>query len=209
MASKGGTGLLLLGLSFFAAAAVTNAAAQDVSRGLEPLLKVASAMPFGAERGLGSPVVFSRTDVETPLTRIRSLSADPGAPHDLGSAGANTEAGAALADPAFKAVLLTPRGSTGRPVQPTYEPPPEEEVPVGPATAPRQEASLPPATRHEIKPLPQMRHEPSSPSVNRPNGNQRSAPAARPKPAPVATARRDGPKGGPAEIAATRAFTRF
>jgi hypothetical protein len=210
MASKGDSGLLLLGLSFFAAAAVTNAAAQDVSRGLEPLLKVASAMPFGAERGLGSPVVFSRTDVETPLTRIRSLSADPGAPNDLGSAGANTEARAALADPAFKSVLLTPRGSTGRPVQPTYEPPPEVAVPVGPATAPRQEASLPPATRHEIKPLPQMRHEPSPLSVNRPNiGNQRSAPAARPKPAPVATARREGPKGGPAEIAATRAFTRF
>jgi hypothetical protein len=209
MASKGGTGLLLLGLGFFGTAAVTNAGAQDVPRGLEPLLKVASATPFGAERGLGSPVVFSRTDVETPLTRIRSLSADPGARHDLGSAGASTEAGAALADPAFKAVLLTPRGSTGRPVQPTYELPPEEEVPVGPATAPRQEASLPPATRHEIKPLPQMRHESSPLSVNRPVGNQRSAPAARPKSAPVATARREGPRGGPAEIAATRAFTRF
>jgi hypothetical protein len=209
MASKGGTRLLLLGLGFFATAAVTNAGAQEVPRGLEPLLKVASATPFGAERGLGSPVVFSRTDVETPLTRIRSLSADPGARPDLGSVGASTEASAALADPAFKAVLLTPRGSTGRPVQPTYEPPPEEEVPVGPATAPRQEASLPPGTRPEIKPLPQMRHESSPPSVNRPVGNQRSAPATRPKPAPVATARREGPKGGPAEIAATRAFTRF
>jgi hypothetical protein len=86
MASKGGTRLLLLGLSFFAAA-VTNAAAQDVSRGLEPLLKVASATPFGAEHGLGSPVVFSRTDVETPLTRISVLECRPRRSPRLGSAG--------------------------------------------------------------------------------------------------------------------------
>ena len=57
---------------------------------------------------LGKPVLVSRADVESPLGRVRSFQLD---------ASSNTGE-SRVADPAFKAVLLTPRESTGRPVQP-------------------------------------------------------------------------------------------
>jgi len=195
------TGLLLLGLLL--AGSTTGAAAQDRNRGLEPAVQMASATPFTVERGLGSPIVFSRTDVESPLARIRTWNSDPAS----STLGLETETGNAtpevspLADPAFKSVLLTPRSSTGRPVQPTYEPPPE-----APAEAPppaRKEASLPPPhVPQQLRPLPQMRHESAAPATSNPKPrNERSARATSVRP--------EGPKGSPADIAATRAFTRF
>ena len=60
-----------------------------------------------ASIGVGQPVVVSRADLELPFVRIRSIEEDVSARLPAGTA-----------DPAFKAVLLTPRASTGRPVQP-------------------------------------------------------------------------------------------
>src|SRR5215470_17926158 len=56
----------------------------------------------------GSPVLISRADIESPLSRVRRVDVV-----DF------VESEGRVADPAFKAVLLTPLGSTGRPVQPT------------------------------------------------------------------------------------------
>src|SRR4051812_7713874 len=56
---------------------------------------------------LGTPVVVSRADVDSPLARVRGLEVvlDSAPAVEISTA----------ADPAFKAVLLTPLGSTGRP----------------------------------------------------------------------------------------------
>src|SRR5262249_7552428 len=69
---------------------------------------------------LGKPVLVSRADVESPLARVRSLQFDA----------SSSSSESRVADPAFKAVLLTPRESTGRPVQPIV---PVEELISGPA----------------------------------------------------------------------------
>src|SRR5262245_59223792 len=58
---------------------------------------------------LGRPVILTRADVESPLGRARGLEVDTAA---IASQSRPS------ADPAFKAVLLTPRESTGRPSQP-------------------------------------------------------------------------------------------
>src|ERR1700730_14905673 len=83
-----------------------HALAQDVPR---PSLQFASAEPGNpAVAGLlGKPVLVSRSDVETSGARVRSVEIIDG-PSPIQSP---------AADPAFKAVLLTPRGSTGRPIQ--------------------------------------------------------------------------------------------
>ena len=195
MTSRSNTIRIFVSVTSGAILAATSALAQNAPKGSETLTQIASAAPV-LSRGLGSPVVLSRSDVESPLIRIRSIDSEV----VIASTATST------ADPAFKAVVLTPRGSTGRPVQPLYEPPAVEEqteTPAATGPAPTKQASLPP---------------PSSPSSASPRS---IPPAAKPKPvvhvAPAAAAPRvaqapraaPAPKFGAAEVAATRAFTRF
>jgi hypothetical protein len=181
---------LLLGATLGVALAAASASAQEKFRGLEPLTQMASATPFGVDRGLGRPVVLSRSDLESPLNRVRSFDSEP----TLAPAAAPP-----IADPAFKSVLLTPHDSTGRPIQPLYEPPPDEPA----------EQSLPPAGGT----LKVLGTQPSKgPGVGTAKGNSpvRNSPPQPPK-AQVARAApaQSPPKFGPAEIGAVRAFSRF
>jgi hypothetical protein len=159
-----------------------------------------------ASIGIGQPVVVSRADLESPFVRIRSIEEDVSARLPAGTA-----------DPAFKAVLLTPRASTGRPVQPQLANlgPAEDasvDVPSGnkPESAPvsgsRKSAtgtspasvkpSPPPAPRSQQKAV--QPPAPSRAAIARPA--QKSAAAAPQVPAP---------RYGAAEVQAVRAFTRF
>lgn len=171
-----------------------------------------------AALALGKPVVVTRSDVESPLGRVRSLEFDTPASGPVRPA-----------DPAFKAVLLTPRESTGRPAQPIMPDnnitPDASAVDPAPPGAPAKpdpkqkegmrlqsyspadaEAAKPPAP---AKPLAQPR--PSTQQPKRERAVVATAPPhvaprpAAPAPAPRAAA----PRYGAAEIAATRAFTRF
>src|SRR5262249_8523125 len=103
-------------------------AADSDSAGSAPV-KVATRSLEAAPAALmlGGPVMVTRADVESPLGRVRSPELD-------GSATGETRA--ADPDPAFKAVLLTPRESTGRPVQPIA--PDETELQ---ATAPKHDTT--------------------------------------------------------------------
>src|SRR6516225_8881163 len=78
--------------------AIPHAAMQLAS--IEPQHQISSAL-------LGKPVLVSRSDVESSSARARSVAIIEGP----------NQPQTPVADPAFKAVLLTPRGSTGRPVQ--------------------------------------------------------------------------------------------
>ena len=206
---------------------------------------------------LGKPVLVSRADVEFPLGRVRSFQLD---------ASSNTGE-SRVADPAFKAVLLTPRESTGRPVQPViplYElasgtpsrhagrcaadkrqaatakteattpaKPQPAGRPVQPVNPPNELASGPPHVTPADAPPTKgqaatVKMEPTTPAKPQPKRIASKPPASRPTPATPqhaaagganipAVARRTAkpaePKSGGgfgrAEIAATRAFTRF
>ena len=158
---------------------------------------------------LGKPVLVSRADVESPLGRVRSFQLD---------ASSNTGE-SRVADPAFKAVLLTPRESTGRPVQPVI---PLYELASG---TPHVTPADAPPTKGQA---PTVKTEPTTPAKPQPKQIASKPPASRPTPAtpqhaaaggantpPVArrAAKPAEPKSGGgfarAEIAATRAFTRF
>ena len=155
---------------------------------------------------LGKPVLVSRADVESPLGRVRSFQLD---------ASSNTGE-SRVADPAFKAVLLTPRESTGRPVQPAI---PLHELASGPPHVTPADA---PTTKGQAA---TVKTEPAAPAKPQPKQIASKTPASRPTPQhaaaggantpPVArrAAKPAEPKSGGgfgrAEIAATRAFTRF
>lgn len=155
---------------------------------------------------LGRPVVVTRADVESPLARVRSIELD-----------ASTSSGDPRpADPAFKAVLLTPRESTGRPAQPLMPEIPVSEpgaelASVDPddrpdaAPKPRQNPAPSTATRERAVPLPSSRQPPPKMAAVAPTARVAASPqvpARKPAAAPA-------PRFGAAEIAATRAFTRF
>ena len=176
---------------------------------------------------LGRPVIVTRSDVESPLGRVRSLDLEP------------TTAGSVhRADPAFKAVLLTPRESTGRPAQPVAP----DLAPVEPHNngAPAKTDVNPKGgmTPQSYSPPTSEPHPPREPSKSRtpPRGQQSKGikehaahtPAAAPAraaaaptraaaaparaaaaPARKVTAAAPAARYGAAEIAATRAFTRF
>ncbi len=114
-----------------------------------------------ASIGVGQPVVVSRADVESPFVRIRSIEEDVSARLPAGTA-----------DPAFKAVLLTPRASTGRPVQPQManlgtpedgglDPPPAKKPETAPVSGSQKSAKgTPPRSLKEspqLAPRPQQR----------------------------------------------------
>jgi hypothetical protein len=165
---------------------------------LERRIQITLASPdtiYRASVRVGHPVVVSRADVESPKSRIRSLEA--------GDAGSESAASTPVADPAFKAVLLTPRASTGRPIQPQGI----ELASVDPAEA------LAPAQPSKADPGPSIRKAPAASKTKQ-----------QPKPKPTrltktskgssggTQARPKGgssPKFGRTAIEASRAFTRF
>jgi hypothetical protein len=178
----------------------SNVVAQDVPR---PSLQFASAeVGYQTATGLlGKPVVVSRSDVETSGARVRSVEIIDG-PSPIQSS---------AADPAFKAVLLTPRGSTGRPIQTLLANLPDVPEPVAKEPEhPRVQSPSLASTNARIVPEPSSVHErvPArpierlAPTTRSAASIQKSAP--RPK-----TTQPDRPSYGTAEIAATRAFTRF
>ena len=193
-------GLALASSSGLAGDADSTDAARALPKAVPARINVAA---------LGKPVIVSRADVESPLGRVRSLQLD-----------ASAQTGETrVADPAFKAVLLTPRESTGRPVQPVipldeltsgtpHATPADTEVtkdqaatekaaPARPVkTQPKQIASKPPASRPTV----------AAPQQTVAGGAASPAVAKRPA-KPVEPKSAGG--FGRNEIAATRAFTRF
>ncbi len=157
---------------------------------------------------LGKPVLVSRSDV----ARVRG-GAIPDNP---------VQAAPPVADPAFKAVLLTPRESTGRPVQIGMPALPDEPV-AGPSvaqpnTAAKPPVSLPPAASLNPSAPASVESTPgSAPKAHvLPNPVSRSRLSPHPAVARSETASRrkaiEPPARtsyGAAEIAASRAFTRF
>jgi hypothetical protein len=155
-----------------------------------------------ASIGVGQPVVVSRADVESPFVRIRSIEEDVSARLPAGTA-----------DPAFKAVLLTPRASTGRPVQPQMANlgTPEDAAPDSPAVK-KPETAPAAGSQKSAKGAPPPRSAKEGPQLA-PRAPQRAAqPAVASRPAQksaAATPQAPAPRYGAAEIQATRAFTRF
>lgn len=197
-----------------------TAPAQDLSGTRVQLASVESSGQ--SARGLlGKPVLVSRSDVEASFARIRGGI----------TANESLQLVQPLADPAFKAVLLTPRESTGRPVQidmpaipeaPVAAPSVELPNAAAPATAapssppstssaalsaPVAGSNMPTTVKDPSRPVspkvqalanPISRSRPSSPVV-------KSALASRAKVTTPST----HANYGAAEIAASRAFTRF
>lgn len=207
-----------------------GARGQDASSARMLVANVESSHRYAQEL-LGRPVLVSRTDVEASIARIRGGAildevAQPTPP---------------LADPAFKAVLLTPRESTGRPVQIEMSPPPDAPAAIqsvalpnaaSPAKAEPPIASPQPPTSSASLLPPAASPNPSDPknvktapgSVPKSHGLGQGLPnpvsQSRPNPRPATTrsetaSRRKAteppthPSYGAAEIAASRAFTRF
>jgi hypothetical protein len=170
-----------------------QAAAADNSSKAVPLIKFASRS-IQTEQGafvLGVPVVVSRSDIESPSRRI-------GAPEPSGPVENERPS-----DPAFKGVLLTPRESTGRPAQPNVE---DGKFELTSAPATDVARPVPASAAHPSD----EEGRPSRPKVNATRPPSAPTPpkaqvAVQKQPAAVAPAR----KFGAAEIAATRAFTRF
>jgi hypothetical protein len=180
-----------------------------------------------ASIGIGQPVVVSRADVESPFVRIRSIEEDVSARLPAGTA-----------DPAFKAVLLTPRASTGRPVQPqmanlgvpedaTIDPLAPSKVKSAPVSGPTESAKATPAPpMKETRPPSQSQQKSVQPPAPTRTANtrlpQKSAAVAPQASAPNRTAntrppqksaavapQASAPRYGAAEVQAVRAFTRF
>ena len=192
-------GLALASSSGFAGDADSTDAARALPKAVPARINVAA---------LGKPVIVSRADVESPLGRVRSLQLD-----------ASAQTGETrVADPAFKAVLLTPQESTGRPVQPII---PLHELTSGvPHSTPADaEATKVQAATEKAAPARPAKAQPtrtaSKPPASRPTfaapkqaiaGAANLAVAKRPT-KPVEPKSAGG--FGRSEIAATRAFTRF
>jgi hypothetical protein len=179
------------------------AAAQTAAAEPTPIRLASRSLEPVPARTLGSPVVVSRSDVESPLGRVRSLEFDT-----------TTNAPPRAADPAFKAVLLTPRESTGRPAQPAVpdittvepeQPKPKEGMKLqshSPTAVEAEKPVAPPKERGQPRPTTQ---QPKRVTVREAAAAPRVARPAAAAPAPRAAA----PRFGAAEIAASRAFTRF
>jgi hypothetical protein len=161
-------------------------------------------------------VLISRADIESPLTRVRRV--------ELIDAVENEVQGGA--DPAFKAVLLTPRESTGRPMQPALA----GLVVIDKADAPQSEKTPEKQESNATTPGAAFHLQNAPDPTSKDHLNDKVRPREEPKAKQLATipeARSvastppqtvHGPKTaastpprsfGPADIAATRAFTRF
>ena len=204
---KPGIGALVLLL-----ACAHNAGAEGPAAPIKIAARSIEAEP--AAFALGRPVILTRADVESPLGRARGLV-------EVDTASLSSQS--RPADPAFKAVLLTPRELTGRPAQPilpdlTVTEPAAKPV----ATAPDKPGTMtlashpegaevsastpPPSAVQRVLPKPaaappQKKEAASPPPVRT---AVRSEAPARKAAAPAAA-----PRFGANEIAATRAFTRF
>ena len=164
---------------------VTCAIAFDGNTASEPRAKTASrGLERESDRAIsGLPLLISKADVEAPLTRVRQIDSDD----SLGTPSQPV-------DPAFKAVVLTPPESTDRPIQPSPGPVDSEKTlhkqeygSAGPALKPK-----PPAV------LPDVRSSPAtSPAQAFPAQAAKTAASTPPR------------SFGPADIAGTRALTRF
>jgi hypothetical protein len=184
---------------------------------------------------LGRPVLVSRSDVQSSSARARSIEVidGPSSPQTP------------IADPAFKTVLLTPRGSTGRPVQidmgnipqslepvPAKEPPPAPmpaaatPPPASPPALPAETSPAasatpvppPPIAKSSIGRVPPPAPKAVGPGLTKPAPeasvtkqaslppSTHSAPAISP---PKSTVHSEHSNYGAAEIAASRAFTRY
>ena len=178
------------------------AAAEPAAAEPAPIRLASRSVDAVPARALGTPVVVTRSDVESPLGRVRSLEFDT-----------TTNGPPRAADPAFKAVLLTPRESTGRPAQPvapdltTVEPEPTQPKDsmklqsYSPVDVEPEKPVAPPTQRGQPRPTTQ---QPKRVTVR-----EATAPPRAPRPAVAAPAPRAAPRFGAAEIAASRAFTRF
>ena len=190
---------LVVGACLFVA---SHGTAQEA--GSERRIQITLATPeliHKASIGIGQPVVVSRADLESPFVRIRSVEEDISARLPAGTA-----------DPAFKAVLLTPRASTGRPVHlgvpedAELNPPAPSKAEPAPVSGPPKSAKAvaPPSGRESPPPAPRSQQKSAQPPA------PSRAAAVRPAQKPAAAApQAPAPRYGAAEIQATRAFTRF
>src|SRR5262245_5425716 len=128
-------GRIVLAVGSCLLSAPQGAVAQELSERRAQSQRATPEMITTATHRVGQPVVVSRADLESPFVRIRSIEEDVSARLPAGTA-----------DPAFKAVLLTPRASTGRPIQPQLanlgvpedaeiEPPPSSKPEPAPASS--------------------------------------------------------------------------
>jgi len=166
---------------------IPSAIAFDGNTPSEPRVKTASrGLEREADKAIsGLPLLISKADVEAPLSRVRQIESDD-----------SLSTPSQPVDPAFKAVVLTPPESTDRPVQPNPGPvifdsektPHKQEYGSAPVLKPK-----PPAV------LPDVR---SSPATS-------SAQATSPAPGAKTAASTPPRSFGPADIAGTRALTRF
>lgn len=161
---------------------------------------------------LGKPVVVSRFDSEASASRVRSVEILPDSVQSVQSA--------PTADPAFKAVFLTPRGSTGRPVpiQMANFAKPDESASTPQETAkPPEPASTSTALIPQVKVTPRLppadpSPRPSPHAAKKPEASRPEYRSHSPEPKPNArpqVAKTERSNYGAAEIGATRAFTRF
>jgi hypothetical protein len=201
-------GRIVLAVGSCLLSAPHGALAQELSERRVQITLATPELIHKASIGVGQPVVVSRADLESPFVRIRSIEEDVSARLPAGTA-----------DPAFKAVLLTPRASTGRPVQPQManlgvpedaeiDPPPSSKPEPASASGAQKSATgappasvkkpPPPASRSQQKSARPPAPAPSRTAIARPA--QKSAAVA-----PQASA----PRYGAAEIQAVRAFARF
>jgi len=167
---------------------------------------------------LGKPVIVSRFDSEASVSRVRSVEILPDSVQFVQPA--------PTADPAFKAVFLTPRGSTGRPVpiqMASFTKPDEsatrdesatktEETskPLGPA--PNSTALIPQEKTAPKMPLSGGTSAHPSPNSIKSQGSRQSYRSAPPEQKAISRpqiAKTERSNYGAAEIGATRAFTRF
>ena len=169
---------------------------------------------------IGGPVLVSRQHIESPLARmgVGSLNEPPHA--------------AKGPDPIYNAVYLTPRENTGRPGLPAPSPARVEEPPQIAATekpavfglTAHQPGAVPAEPTPKLAPPerktaalnpPQSGPQDHHPAAKRPPASapprpQAQKPVSRPTAAPPKTAQAPaGGKFGPAEIGATRAFSRM
>jgi tetratricopeptide (TPR) repeat protein len=163
---------------------------------------------------VGKPVVVSRFDTEASASRIRSVK--------ILEDSADATASTPTADPAFKAVFLTPLGSMGRPVpiqmvgltKPEEDLKKVDEVPTKETKQP-EPASTSGALNSQEKAVAKPVVSSSPPSRPRPPGGKseiKRQSLRSPEPRTVARPRVAGPERpryGTAEIGAVRAFTRF
>jgi hypothetical protein len=173
--------------------ACDQAAAAERDQRPEAPIKLASrsldATP--AAFTVGSPVIVTRTDVESPLTRVRSLDADGNASRLLSLS---------EPDPAFKSVILTSSNSTGRDPS-VVDIPDIPDTPEATIEPRRPSFGTPKGGNGASKTPPSKRGYGLASGSSRPEPQQQHAAAPRSARAPA--------RFGKAEIEATQVFTRF